>query len=377
MQKMLKGKEGILSLAQGIVHWAPPPAVAAAVVAAAADPESSAYGADDGTAELRAALKAKLRTENALDGVEVMVTAGANQAFTNVVIAVLDADDGAVLFSPFYFNHMMALQMTGGGASVIRGPVREDFLPDVEWLERRLAQDGGPRIRMVTLVNPCNPTGIMAPAELLSRASAACARHGAWLVVDNTYELFSYEAEGMPPHSCVGGDHVVNIFSFSKAYGMMGWRVGYIAYPPRLHGELMKAQDTIAICPAVASQKAAFAAAGAGAPWVKERVAGLSENKRIVCAAIDAALGEGQYVGGSGAIYLMVRLPSACGDDMRVVEWLNDRHKVCVIPGSACGAPGTVRVCYANLVPERCREAAARLQAGLRELCERGAAALA
>ncbi|CAK0907943.1 unnamed protein product [Prorocentrum cordatum] len=345
-------EEGILSLAQGIVHWAPPPAVAAAVVAAAADPESSAYGADDGTAELRAALKAKLRTENALDGVEVMVTAGANQAFTNVVIAVLDADDGAVLFSPFYFNHMMALQMTGGGASVIRGPVREDFLPDVEWLERRLAQDGGPRIRMVTLVNPCNPTGIMAPAELLSRASAACARHGAWLVVDNTYELFSYEA-----------------------YGMMGWRVGYIAYPPRLHGELMKAQDTIAICPAVASQKAAFAAAGAGAPWVKERVAGLSENKRIVCAAIDAALGEGQYVGGSGAIYLMVRLPSACGDDIRAD--LELAIQVCVIPGSACGAPGTVRVCYANLVPERCREAAARLQAGLRELCERGAAALA
>jgi katanin p60 ATPase-containing subunit A1 len=306
-----------------------------------------------------------------------MVTAGANQAYTNVVIAVLDADDGAVLFSPYYFNHMMALQMTGGGAAVVKGPVKDDFLPDVEWLERRLAQEDGPRIRMVTMVNPCNPTGVMAPRELLTRAADACARHGAWLVVDNTYEMFSYEAEGKPPHCCVSGEHVINVFSFSKAFGMMGWRVGYLAYPPRLHGELMKAQDTIAICPTIVSQRAALAAMGAGRPWVKERVDGLGENRRIVVGAIEEALGTGSVAGGSGAIYLMVRLPAGCEDDMRVVEWLNDKHKVCVIPGSACGARGNVRVCYANLVPERCKEAAGRLRAGLKELAEKGAAAFA
>lgn len=364
-----------MSLAQGIVHWSPPPGVAEAVVAAASDPASNAYGADDGIAELREALKLKTSAENGLGNVEVMVTAGANQAYTNVVIAVLDADDGAILFSPFYFNHMMALQMTGGAAAVVRGPVKDDFLPDIDWLEERLArQDGSPRIRMVTIVNPCNPTGIMAPAQLLSRASAACARNGVWLVVDNTYEMFSYESEGMSPHTCVSGEHVINIFSFSKAYGMMGWRVGYIAYPQRLHNELMKAQDTIAICPTIASQKAALAALRAGRPWVKEKVEGLSENKRLICAAIDEALGKGKYFGGSGAIYLMIRLPSGCSDDMKVVEWLNDKHKVCVIPGSACGAPGTVRVCYANLTPARFKEAAGRLQAGLKELVDRGPA---
>lgn len=90
MQRMLRGKEGILSLAQGIVHWAPPEAALAAAARAATEADSNAYGADDGLWELRLALKEKLLEENQLKGVEVMVTAGANQAYTNLVCALLD-----------------------------------------------------------------------------------------------------------------------------------------------------------------------------------------------------------------------------------------------------------------------------------------------
>ena len=52
---------------------------------------------------------------------EVMVTAGANQAFTNVVLTLLDTEDGIVLFKPYYFNHLMAVQMTGGGPNIMYG----------------------------------------------------------------------------------------------------------------------------------------------------------------------------------------------------------------------------------------------------------------
>merc|ERR1711976_1067257 len=98
-----------------------------------------------------------------------------------------------------------------------------------------------------------------------------------------------YEAEGHPAHECVTGDHVVNIFSFSKAYGMMGWRMGYLAFPPRLKDELMKVQDTIAICPAIASQKAALAAVQTGRSWVKDHVRDLSQNRRTVVEAVEAS----------------------------------------------------------------------------------------
>ena len=100
-----------MSLAQGIVHWTPPPEAITAAKEALELPHTSGYGDDNGNPELRRALKEKLRNENSLVNSEVMVTAGANQAYMNIVIAALDAGDAAVLFKPYYFNHIMALQV--------------------------------------------------------------------------------------------------------------------------------------------------------------------------------------------------------------------------------------------------------------------------
>lgn len=72
-----------------------------------------------------------------------------------------------------------------------------------------------------------------------------CKAAGAWLVVDNAYEYFTYEGEGHGAHTCVEGDHVVNTFSFSKAFGMMGWRIGYLAYPPAIKASLLKVKYRI------------------------------------------------------------------------------------------------------------------------------------
>ena len=168
---------------------------------------------------------------------------------------------------------------------------------------------------------------------------------------------------------------MVNIFSFSKAFGMMGWRVGYIVAPEELTPELQKAQDTIAICPTAISQEMAAAALATGRPWVDGQVASLQGNYEAVRAALDRAVGAEHVLGGTGALYLMVRLPPRAGssdgepvDDEAVVEWLAREHGVCVIPGAACGAPGSIRVCFANLPPEQCAEAAQRLEKGLQEL---------
>ena len=163
MQQMLRGREGVLSLAQGIVHWPPPEAALAAGVAAMGERSTSLYGPDDGLPELRAALKEKLRVENGIDGGEVMVTAGANQAYTNVVLSLLDAGDAAALFRPYYFNHLMALQMTGSQLDLWLPPSLPDLQPDIGALRAELearARGDRPPLRMLTLVNPGNATGV-------------------------------------------------------------------------------------------------------------------------------------------------------------------------------------------------------------------------
>ena len=213
MQRMLRTiKPAPASLAQGIVHWSPPErAIRAAADALAASGAARGavhgYGPDDGLPELRAALAEKLRDENGLAGCargesELMVTAGANQAFANLVLALCDAHDAVVLFRPFYFNHAMAVQMAGGARRLVLGPSvvarrgsggdegdadgggggARELVPDLDWLERELdtrAATGAPRVRLVVLVNPGNPTGAMLPRASLERASALCRAHGA------------------------------------------------------------------------------------------------------------------------------------------------------------------------------------------------------
>jgi len=273
-----------------------------------------------------------------------------------------------------YFNHHMALQMCGGGSpqrEIIFGGVDAQLLPDVADLEatlQRRASQGKP-VKMVVFTSPNNPSGMILPRDRLEAIASLCLNHGAWLVMDNTYEEFVH---GEFRHACIEGENVVNIFSFSKAYGMMGWRIGYLAYPSALAPQLLKVQDTIPICPTQISQHAALGALVAGSEWVQTKVQGLAVNLAAMTQAL-APLGEGNVIGGQGAIYLLGRLPERfCQSDEAVVKWLAYSHGVCLIPGSACGAPGFVRVCFANIEGDKYREALARLHRGLGELAAGG-----
>ena len=195
MQQMMRGREGVLSLAQGIVHWSPPPSALEEATGFVHEAATSLYGADDGLPELRTALKAKLAAENGLHQSEVMVTAGANQAYTNLVLSLLDAGDAAALFAPYYFNHLMALQMTGSHGDLVLAPTTPSLQPDLSAIRAEMQArkaDGRPQLKMVTMSNPGNPTGVMIPKATLEEASALCAEYGAWLVLDNCYEHFAY-----------------------------------------------------------------------------------------------------------------------------------------------------------------------------------------
>ncbi|KAJ9692471.1 hypothetical protein PVL29_011503 [Vitis rotundifolia] len=299
-----------------------------------------------------------------------MVTAGANQAFVNLVLTLCDAGDLVVMFAPYYFNAYMSFQMTGV-TNILVGPSNPNTLhPDADWLEKILLETK-PAPKVVTVVNPGNPSGTYIPEPLLKRFADLCRNAGSWLVVDNTYEYFMYD--GLK-HTCVEGDHIVNIFSFSKAYGMMGWRVGYIAYPSNVEGlgaQLLKVQDNIPICASIISQRLALYSLEMGPEWVTEQVKNLVINRSLIMDAL-SPLGEDSVKGGEGAIYLFAKLPDKYRDDFEVVRWLARKHGVVVIPGSACGTPGNLRISFAGLREDETRIAAGRLKKGMEELVRDG-----
>lgn len=161
-------------------------------------------------------------------------------------------------------------------------------------------------------------------------------------------------------------------------------------------------QDTVAVCASQLSQHIALAALQQGDSYLQEQLAGLETNQAFIEDALSplGSAGHG-WVGGEGAIYYWAKLPAAptqattaaagggmsesdaaaaaalSAGDEAVVEWLIQEHGVCIIPGSACGAPGYVRVAFANLKPDQCQVAAGRLKAGLQQLARIAGAAAA
>ena len=353
MKELMKGKKDVLSLAQGVVHWEPPEKA----MAMARSSEANSYGPAAGTPALVEALTKKIHEENGLTS-KIMTTAGANQGYTNLVLALLDAGDRGAIFAPFYFNHKMAIEMTGAVPLIL--PTDSDYFPRLDKLEEAFNSDDPPK--MVTVVNPANPTGVLVPGQLLEDIRDLCARHGAFLVVDNTYEYFDW----IKGHTCVEGDHVINVFSLSKAYGAMGWRLGYLAYPEHLQLELEKIQDTIVICPTGISQAFAVGCLDAGRPWVDTHMQTLLEPRQLLRDALESALGS-VVSAGTGAIYYLADIGET-HDDFELARRLIDDYGVAVIPGSSCGAPGTIRVCYSNLPVEKCRTAADRLYTGVTKI---------
>lgn len=375
-------KGGIYSLAQGVVYWNPPSSAYQAVTQAMSNPDNAlhTYCPDEGLPELTSSLKTKLSSENALRNVQVMVTSGANQAYVNCVLTFLSERDRCVVFRPFYFNHVMAVQMSRGDDALLIGTCDDEGIPDLRWLRRSLRED--PRIRVVTLVNPGNPTGVSLSFEYLKEVTELCREHNVWLVMDNTYEHFDHiransnnnnskEGRDDVPFYCFDEEHVVNIFSFSKGYALAGFRVGYVTVSNEsekgrdAYRQMLKVQDTIPICASRVSQVAALGALSSGRSWVTEQVATLGEGREAILHALRPLEA---IMGGTGAMYVMGKLPDGM-DDQDVASKLVEQYGVAVIPGSFCGFPGWIRVCYSNLPPEECEVAARRLAAGIEELC--------
>ncbi|KAK1312847.1 Bifunctional aspartate aminotransferase and glutamate/aspartate-prephenate aminotransferase [Acorus calamus] len=302
----------VISLAQGVVYWQPPEQALDKVKEIVWDPVTSRYGVDDGLPELREALIEKLRRENKLTKSSVMVTAGANQAFVNLVLALCDSGDSVVMFAPYYFNAYMSFQMTGV-TDILVGPGDPETLqPDIDWLERTLSgKDNKPIPKLVTVVNPGNPSGIYIPEPLLQ-----------------------------------------------------------IAYPSKVKGladQLLKIQDNIPICASIIGQRLALYSLQIGPEWIQVRVQNLVKNREVLKEAL-SPLGEGAVKGGEGAIYLWAKLPSDHSNDFEVVRWLVRRHGVVVIPGSASGGLGYIRISFGGLRDSDCEIAARRLKRGLEEL---------
>lgn len=369
---LIRATPGTISLGQGVVNYAPPPIVAEAIERFFADPNNHKYQGTAGIPALIERIAAKLATENAVEvgdahGNGVMVTAGGNQAFLNVMLAILDPGDDVILPLPYYFNHEMAITMANARPVLVS--TDSDYQLDLDALAAAIT----PRTRAIVTISPNNPSGVVYSEESLRAVNALCARHGIFHVSDEAYEYFTYDgARHFSPASIPGASaHTISLYSMSKAYGFASWRIGWMVFPASLGAALRKIQDTVIICPPVIAQFAAAGAMSLGRAFIDEKVAALARTRAMALGELAALERDGlaQIPPAQGAFYFLLRVESALAP-LDYVTRLIRQHKVAVIPGDAFGLERgcNLRLAYGALQPDTAVEGVGRLIAGVRAL---------
>jgi aspartate/methionine/tyrosine aminotransferase len=190
-----------------------------------------------------------------------------------------------------------------------------------------------------------------------------CRRHGIWIIADEVYERLCYDGNEAAPSFldlARRDERVICVNSFSKAWLMTGWRLGWIVAPTALMGELGKLIEYNTSCAPMFVQQAGIAAVTQGEPFVRELVDQLRTSRDHLVRALAAMPGVQVRVP-PGAMYVFFTLPGA-GNSLELCKTLVREARLGLAPGSAFGPEGEgfVRWCYA------CDTA--RLDAGLERL---------
>ncbi len=358
---------GAVSLGQGVAFYGPPPGATAVLESFASAPGSHPYKPDAGLPELRSAFEEKLRAENGIDAPferRIIVTAGANQAFFNAVLAICDPGDEVILLTPYYFNHEMAIALASCRAVCV--PTDGNYHPRIDAIEAAVT----PRTRAIVTVSPNNPTGVVYSRETLSEINRLCAGRGIFHISDEAYEYFTYDgAEHFSPGSLGGGDHTISLYSLSKAYGMASWRIGFLVAPERLFDDLIKIQDTLIVCAPAVSQAVALEALRIGRGYCRNHLEVIAGVRRQVLSGLSRIPGILTVPASQGAFYFLAKVRTGM-DDLRLTERLVREHGVAVIPGGTFGIADEccLRIAYGSLKMETALEGTRRLVEGLQSI---------
>ena len=228
-----------------------------------------------------------------------------------------------------------------------------------------------PDTRMLLINSPNNPTGWTMSRDDQRAVLAHCRRHGIWLVADEVYERLAFGADGAPSFLDIASreERVVVVNSFSKAWAMTGWRLGWLIAPAAVMGDLSKLVEYNTSCAPGFVQAAGEVALRDGEPFVRSFVSALRDARDHLVAALRMLPGV-EVPPPPGAMYLFLRLPGAA-DSLAFCKTLVREAGLGLAPGRAFGPEGEgfVRWCSA------CDPA--RLDAGverLRSFLARGSA---
>lgn len=313
------------------------------------------YTAVDGIAPLKQAIIHKFRQDNDLTYTQeqILVSCGGKQSFYNLAQALLNPGDEVIIPVPYWVSYPDMILLAEGKPVFVETGLSQGFKITPDQLQAAIT----PRTRLLVINSPSNPTGVAYTRAELAALGKVLAQHPNIIIAsDDMYEhiLWADEPFANILNACPElYSRTVVLNGVSKAYAMTGWRIGYAGGPATLIAAMKKIQSQSTSNPASISQVAAQAALEGDQQCISIMVRAFRERHDFVVAELNRINGF-QCLPSQGAFYAFPRVQEAIDrltgieDDVQFSEHLLEEAGVAVVPGSAFGAPGYIRLSFAT-----------------------------
>jgi len=313
-----------------------------------------------GTPSLKNAIIAKFKRDNNFDytAKQILVSCGGKQSFFNLVLAVINPGDEVIISSPYWVSYPDIVLIAEGKPVTIDAGIEQNFKITAGQLEKAITS----KTRMFVINSPSNPSGSVYTLDELKALGEVLRKHPKIIIAtDDMYE-----------HILLSGGQFVNILNacpdlyprtmvlngVSKAYSMTGWRIGYCGGPEHIIKAMENIQSQSTSNPTSISQVAAEAALNGDQACIEPMLNAFKERNQFITNTLDAIPGVSCLLS-EGAFYTFADVRQAIAtlhsrneikdnSDISFSEYLLEQGGVAVVPGSAFGSEGYVRMSFAT-----------------------------
>ena len=344
----------IIGLGAGEPDFDTPDHIKAAAIEAIHNGQTK-YTAVDGTPALKKAIIAKFKRDNGLDyeANQILVSSGGKQSFFNLALAVLNAGDEAIIPAPYWVSYPDMVLVAEGKPVILESTAEARFKITPQQLDDAITD----RTRLFVINSPSNPSGMAYTFEELQALGEVLKKYPQVMIAtDDMYEPILWT--GKPFCNILNAtpelyDRTFVLNGVSKAYAMTGWRIGYAAGPAKIIGAMKKIQSQSTSNPASISQAAAQAALDGSQDCVQNMVTAFHERHDYLVDALNTLPGV-ECLKGDGTFYVFpsfqgaIDADSSVSNDVEFAEKLLKEAGVALVPGSAFGMPGHMRLSFAT-----------------------------
>ena len=308
-----------------------------------------------GLQDVREAICAKFKRDNGLDFTpsQIVVSNGAKQSITNVVLTLVDPGEEVILPAPYWVSYADMVAFAGGTSKVLPTSIENDFKIQPDDLEAAIND----KTRLLIYSSPCNPSGSVYTQEEIGALAEVLKRHPhVYIISDEIYELINFTGG----HCSMGTieelkDRVITVNGVSKGFAMTGWRLGYIGAPEWIAKACSKIQGQVTSAPCSIAQVAAGAAVSEDPSIADEMKAAFLSRRDLMIDGLSAIPGL-KVNRPMGAFYLFPDVSSLFGKsngDRTIATaedfamYLLEEAHVATVGGGAFGTPECIRLSYA------------------------------